>query len=111
MTRARISAKHVMACLPFGLALVAGQAEARPRHEECAGILHQDAQTLRFGGAPGEGEGICVIAAALARKVLAACTAGAYCRVVGDGAACVGSGECTEIKRIVSVSRKAPRRR
>lgn len=104
---------HAVASLPFVLVVIAaGQAEARSPQDQCDGILHQDAQSLWFGGAPGEGEGICIVAAAQTRKVLEVCTAGAYCRVVGVGAACEGTGECTEIKRIITVSRrKAPHRR
>jgi hypothetical protein len=89
-----------------------GGAEARLARNTCAGVLHQDAQQLWFGGAAGESEGICIIAPAQASKVLKVCAAGQPCRVVGVGADCPDSGECTEITRVDAVTRhKAPRRR
>lgn len=79
---------------------------------QCDGILHQKAQEIWFGGEPGEGESICVIARAQVRKVLRVCTAGSYCRVVGLTDDCEGSGECLEMKRVLAVmTRKPPRRR
>ncbi len=92
------------------MALGGGQADARPARGHCAGILHQDGSRLWFGGAKGEGEGICEIAASEAGKVLKACSAGRYCRVVGSTEDCKDSGECTEIKDIVSVAASKPRR-
>lgn len=72
---------------------------------ECSGILHAENSSLEFGGRSGESEGICVVAKADRRKVLAACSAGKFCRVKGILTPCRGSGECTEISRIVSGKR------
>jgi hypothetical protein len=89
------------------LALGGGQAYARG---QCAGILHQDGPKLWFGGAKGEGEGICIVDGSQAGKVLKTCVAGRYCRVVGVTGDCKDSGECTEIKDIVAVAASKPRR-
>ena len=98
------------AAMPFVLIALGGQADARSGRDRCAGILHQDGPRLWFGGARGEGEGICVVAAAQAGKVLKACSAGRYCRVVGTTKDCKDSGECSEIKDIVSVAASRPHR-
>jgi hypothetical protein len=97
----------LMALAAFG----GSHADARPHLDRCAGVLHQKGEELWFGGARGEGESICVIAASQMRKVLDACAAGHYCRVAGVGGDCEGTGECLEMKSVVTVSaRKAQRR-
>jgi len=98
------------AAMPFVLIALGGQAEARKGHDQCAGILHQEGSRLWFGGARGEGEGISVVAATQAAKVLKVCAAGRYCRVVGTTADCEDSGECAKIKDIVSVAAGRARR-
>jgi hypothetical protein len=86
-------------------------AEARSFRDRCAGILHQDGKEIWFGGAKGEGESICVISSSQVAKVLKVCTAGHYCAVVGATRPCKDSGECAEIRNVVSVTtRKASRR-
>ena len=107
-----MSIRLAMLCavLPLVLIALGGQAEARKGHDQCAGILHQDGARLWFGGARGEGEGICVVAAVQAATVLKVCAAGRYCRVVGTTADCKDSGECAEIKDVVSVTASKPRR-
>jgi hypothetical protein len=88
-----------------------GQADARSFRDRCAGILHQDGKEIWFGGEKGEGESICVISSSQAAKVLKVCAAGHYCAVVGVSAPCKDSGECAEIRNVVSVmTRKASRR-
>jgi hypothetical protein len=93
------------------IALPGGHADARsPR--ACAGILHADAHSLWFGGATGEGEGICVVGPSDVAKVLQTCAAGKYCRVVGTIGDCKDSGECAAITDIVSVTAaRLPQRR
>src|SRR5262245_1217579 len=99
-------------CAAATLALIAvgGQADAGAARGQCAGILHQEGARLWFGGAKGEGEGICLVDASQAARVLKACSAGRYCRVVGATADCKDSGECTEINDIVSVAASERRR-
>ncbi len=98
------------AAMPLVLIALGGEAAARNGRDQCAGILHQDGSRLWFGGGRGEGEGICVVDAAHAAKVLKVCSAGRYCRVVGTSADCKDSGECAEISDIVSVAASRPRR-
>jgi hypothetical protein len=74
--------------------------------QECVGILHKDRDGLRFGGGKGEGEGICVINKSEESKVLAACSPGRYCKVIGVIEDCKDSGECSEMTHIISVRRK-----
>lgn len=107
-----MSIKLAMFCaaMPFVLIALGGQADARNGRDQCAGILHQDGSRLWFGGERGEGEGICIVDAAQAGKVLKVCSAGRYCRVVGTTEDCKDSGECAEIKHIVSVAASRPRR-
>lgn len=100
----------VCAAVPLVLIALGGQADARPGRDQCAGTLHQDASKLWFGGAKGEGEGVCIVDAAQVAKVLKTCSAGRWCRVVGTTADCKDSGECAEIKDIVSVTASKPRR-
>ncbi len=100
----------VCAAVPLLVTALAGPAEARKGRDQCAGILHQDGSRLWFGGERGEGEGICMIAATQAGKVLKTCAAGRYCRVVGTTADCKDSGECSEINDIVSVTASRSRR-
>ncbi len=71
--------------------------------KQCSGVLHRENSDLRFGGAAGEGEGICVINKIEETKVLAICSVGRRCRVKGTTALCDGSGECEQIKKITSV--------
>src|SRR4051812_42986010 len=85
------------------LIALGGPADARAGRDRCAGILHQDASKVWFGGEKGEGEGICIVAAAQVAKVLKTCSARRWCRVLGTTADCKDSGECAEIKDIVSV--------
>jgi len=88
------------------------QAQTAFDRHGCAGILHQDADGLRFGGGRGEDESICIIDASQADKVLQACAVGKYCRVVGSTGDCEDSGECVEIKSVTTAShRKVSRRR
>ena len=98
----------VVTAIGAGVILAQGPAQARSGRDRCDGILHQNAQELWFGGERGEGESICVIAPAEMPKVLRVCAAGRYCRVVGSGGDCEGSGECLEMKRIVSVTARKP---
>jgi hypothetical protein len=104
--------KLVLLCIAMSFILIAlgGQADARNGRDQCAGILHQDGSKLWFGGAKGEGEGICIVDAAQVAKVLKTCSAGRWCRVVGTTADCKDSGECAEIKDVVSVTATKPRR-
>ena len=94
----------LLAVTSFVLVALGGQADARAGRDQCAGILHQDASKIWFGGAKGEGEGICMVDAAQVAKVLKTCSAGRWRRVVGTTADCKDSGECAEIKDIVSVT-------
>jgi len=108
-----LSNRLAMFCAVVSFVLIAlggGQADARAARDQCAGILHQDGSRVWFGGARGEGEGVCVVGATQAGKVLKSCSAGRYCRVVGVTADCKDSGECTEIRDIVSVTARKPRR-
>ncbi|HEY3657972.1 MAG TPA: hypothetical protein VGL34_23600 [Steroidobacteraceae bacterium] len=73
---------------------------------ECSGIMHVTKGDIEFGGGKGETETICVVAEADKKKVLAACKAGAFCKVNGTVAACQDSGECTEISGVVSITRQ-----
>jgi len=101
----------LFAVTPFVLIVLGGgQADARSARGQCAGILHQDGSKLWFGGAKGEGEGICIVDGSEAGKVLKACSAGRWCRVVGSTGDCKDSGECAEIKDIVSVAASRRRR-
>jgi hypothetical protein len=73
-----------------------------PQPDKCTGILHRDRDGLRFGGANGEGEGICVIRKSEERKVLARCSVGHHCIVKGLIDSCKDSGECAEILSVTS---------
>jgi hypothetical protein len=74
--------------------------------QECSGILHKDRDGLRFGGGKGEGEGICVINKSEEGKVLATCSPGRYCKVMGVMEDCKDSGECGELTQVKSVRRR-----
>lgn len=100
----------LVAVASFALIAPGGQADARAGRDRCAGILHQDASKVWFGGEYGEGEGICIVDAAQVAKVLKTCSAGRWCRVVGTSTDCRDSGECAEIKDIVSVTARKPYR-
>lgn len=78
---------------------------AEARMGECAGTLHSEDDSLEFGGRQGESEGICVVAKSDRKKILATCSVNAFCRVKGLVTSCRDSGECTEISRIVSVTK------
>src|SRR5579872_6216569 len=69
----------------------------------CGGVLHRVGDELRFGGAAGEGESICVISKAEEARVLAVCSIEHLCRVTGKIAACNDSGECEIVSKIKSV--------
>jgi hypothetical protein len=74
--------------------------------QTCAGILHLDRDSLRFGGGKGETEGICIINKSEERKkVLAACSPGHHCRIKGIVEDCKDSGECSEMTHVISVQR------
>jgi len=107
MTRVEFTTVAIIAAI---IAL-GGPAHARITQDQCSGILHHKGQELWFGGERGEGESICVIAAGEAPKVLRVCAPGSYCRVIGSGGDCEGSGECMEIKRVVAVSARHDRPR
>ena len=106
----KIAIVLVSVLAPITVASAAGEgvpaiALAEARTGECSGILRADHGSIEFGGGPGEGEGICVVAKSERRKVLAACSVGHFCRVKGSVANCHGSGECAEIGRIKSVQK------
>jgi hypothetical protein len=96
--------KIAIAILSFLLPFGANAAPARAG--ECSGILHNEKGSLEFGGRPGETEAICVVADSEQKKVMSTCSAGQFCRVNGLTAPCRESGECTEISRIRSVTRR-----
>ena len=100
----------LLAVTSFALAGLDGQADARAGRDQCAGILHRDASKVWFGGERGEGEGICIVDGSQVAKVLKTCSAGRWCRVVGTTADCKDSGECAEIRDVVSVTASKPRR-
>ena len=97
--------KLLMLCttMPLALAVLMGM-PATAAADGCSGVLHRDAGDLVLGGGKGEGEGICIIAASQASKVLAVCTVGRRCRLVGKTAQCKDSGECVTITHITSVT-------
>lgn len=70
---------------------------------KCSGVLHHDQFGLHFGGARGEGEGICVIRKSNQDKILAVCRVGHYCEVTGTIEDCKDSGECAEIVSIKGI--------
>jgi hypothetical protein len=79
-------------------------ASAKPQHvNTCKGILRQDQNGLTIDVPP---EGLCEINGAQAKKVLATCTVGQFCRVTGIEESCKDSGECSEITRVLSVGRR-----
>jgi uncharacterized protein YecT (DUF1311 family) len=80
---------------------------ASPQAGECFGILHRDQNGLLFGGAKGEGEGICIINQSDVPGVLLHCSVGRYCFVKGQVDACTDAGECAEISR-VSLATNSP---
>jgi hypothetical protein len=90
------------------LAFVLGSwpATAQPRGGECEGKLHRDSSGLLIGGGRGEDEGICLIDAADAKKVLAVCTLEHHCRISGHIGNCGDVGECGKISGITSVHRR-----
>ncbi len=94
-----------MALLLIAL-VVATSATAQQSYgrQECKGILRQDRDgSLFFQFRP---EGLCEINPSQKRKVLATCTPGRFCRVVGIVEDCKDSGECGEITRVLSVTPK-----
>jgi hypothetical protein len=76
---------------------------SKPHVSTCKGILHQDQNGLTIDVPP---EGLCEINGAQARKVLATCTVGQFCRVTGIEDSCKDTGECGEITRVLSVRRR-----
>jgi hypothetical protein len=98
-----MNVKIAMVILSVLASFAVSSAEAQAG--ECSGILHQEKGSLEFGGRPGESEGLCVVARSEWRKILATCAVGQFCRVSGITAPCRGSGECTEISRITSVTK------
>jgi hypothetical protein len=81
-------------------------ANAQSSIGECAGKLHRDGSGLLLGGGRGEDEGICLIDAADAKKVLAVCTLGHHCRISGHIGNCGDVGECGKISGATSVHRR-----
>ena len=65
---------------------------------QCSGILHnwraEGSDGIGFGGAAGEGEGICVIAKSEENKVLAKCSFNHFCKVQGL------QKECKDLRRM-----------
>ena len=101
------------ACLQLGVTLCAAiaylgltyVAVAASPQAECHGILHRDRGYIRFGGNPGEGEGVCVVSRSEQARVLQKCLEGAFCRVHGVAGPCRDSGECVEIRRVSRVQK------
>jgi hypothetical protein len=92
--------------LVLAFALGSWPANAQSRGGECEGKLHRDDSGLLIGGGRGEDEGICLIDAADAKKVLAVCTLEHHCRIRGHIGNCGDVGECGKISRITSVHRR-----
>jgi hypothetical protein len=82
-------------------------ADAQAKVDTCEGILHRDQYGIEFGGAHGEGEGICVVNKSQEQKVLEVCSVEHYCNVRGLVSDCKDSGECVEITNITSVRGRA----
>ncbi len=78
-------------------------ASAEPVLDRCSGVLHWTNGQLMFGGARGEGEGICIVTNAEVEKVLRTCRVGRHCTVKVKVDYCKDSGECAEIMDITSV--------
>lgn len=89
-----------MACLVVVAFVATAHAGSQSK---CSGVLHKDQDGLHFGGARGEGEGICVIRKSDQDKILAVCRVGRYCEVAGTIEDCKDSGECSEIVNIKSI--------
>lgn len=70
-----------------------------------AAPLRRDSSGLLLGGGRGEDEGICLIDAADAKKVLAVCTLEHHCWLNGHIGNCGDVGECGKISGITSVHR------
>jgi hypothetical protein len=85
--------------------LVEDAASPKPRDvNTCKGILHQDQSGLSIDEPP---EDTCEINATQAKKVLATCTVGQFCRVTGIIEDCKDMpSECGEITRVLSVRRR-----
>jgi len=100
--RSQVRVMFCVAIACLGASHVAAGASPRA---ECHGILHRDHGSIRFGGGPGEGEGICIVVLSEQAKVLKKCSEGVFCRVRGITGPCQDSGECTEIKRVSGVQK------
>lgn len=85
--------------------------QERGTDAQCSGILHnwraEGQDGIGFGGATGEGEGICVIAKSEETKVLARCSFNHFCKVKGLQKSCKDSGECGELTVVYSVTSDA----
>jgi hypothetical protein len=100
-----MKAKVFLLIITSGYLLGTKLVTAEPISGKCFGVLHQVKGEVMFGGAKGEGEGICMINRSELSKVLTACHIGDRCIVEGVVDDCKDSGECTEITQIKSVRR------
>jgi hypothetical protein len=95
--------KIILSIVTCGYLLGTKLVTAEPTSGKCLGVLHQVKGEVLFGGAKGEGEGICIISKTELSRVLTTCHIGDRCIVEGIVDDCKDSGECTEITQVKSV--------